>query len=76
MSPQLIEGKKSSDDDMAHMHSLDTTANAKTNADSMMLNNSHAFGMGSQEDTAIRRVFDQTRAAEEAERIMAQPDDG
>ena len=56
-SPQLNEGKKPANDDMAHMNSIDTYANAKTNADSMMIN-SHAFGMGSQEDTAIRQVFD------------------
>ena len=36
-----------SNDDMAQMNSLDTNVNAKTNADSMMLN-SHAFGMSSQ----------------------------
>ena len=76
VSPQLNEGKKSSNDDMNHFASLDTNANARTNADSQILN-SQAFGMGSHEDSAmIRRVFDETRAAEEAERIMAQPDDG
>ena len=57
MSPELIVAKKLANDDMAHMNSIDTYANAKTNADSMMIN-SQAFGMGSQEDTAIRQVFD------------------
>lgn len=59
------------------MASIDTNCNAVTNADSQILNSHHGgLGLSSHENAMMRQVMDPNRAAEEAERIMAQPDDG
>ena len=61
-----------------HLTSVDTNAHAATNADSQILNSHQAFGALSSHDDniLISQVLDKERADQEAERILAQPDDG